>query len=68
VHFQRFRDIRRLPVNCRSSHSPDSGLRERAIERLPDQLVRAAEQNSLDAVRLRSSSIPTFDAAASDER
>ncbi len=30
----------------------DSGLRERAIERCPDQLVRAAEQNSYDAVAL----------------
>jgi hypothetical protein len=28
----------------------DPGLRERAIERCPDQLVRAAEQNSYDAV------------------
>ena len=30
----------------------DPGLRERAIERCPDQLVRAAEQNSYDAVAL----------------
>jgi ankyrin repeat protein/ketosteroid isomerase-like protein len=30
----------------------DSRLRERAIERCPDQLVRAAEQNSHDAVAL----------------
>ena len=30
----------------------DSGLRERAIERCPDQLVRAAEQDSYDAVAL----------------
>jgi ankyrin repeat protein len=30
----------------------DPGLRERAIERLPDQLVRAAEENSLDAVSI----------------
>jgi hypothetical protein len=30
----------------------DSGLRERAIERCPDQLVRAAEQASYDAVEL----------------
>ena len=30
----------------------DAGLRERAIERCPDQLVRAAEQNSYDAVAL----------------
>ena len=28
----------------------DPGLRERAIERCPDQLVRAAEQDSYDAV------------------
>jgi ketosteroid isomerase-like protein len=28
----------------------DPGVRERAIERCPDQLVRAAEQNSYDAV------------------
>jgi ketosteroid isomerase-like protein len=28
----------------------DPGLRQRAIERCPDQLVRAAEQNSYDAV------------------
>ena len=28
----------------------DPGLRERAVERCPDQLVRAAEQNSYDAV------------------
>jgi len=30
----------------------DPGLRERAIERRPDQLVRAAEKNSLEAVAL----------------
>ncbi|HEX4720797.1 MAG TPA: ankyrin repeat domain-containing protein, partial [Thermoleophilaceae bacterium] len=30
----------------------DPGLRERAIERRPDQLVRAAETNRLDAVAL----------------
>jgi len=30
----------------------DAGLRERAIERCPDQLVRAAEQDSYDAVAL----------------
>ncbi|MDE3133197.1 MAG: ankyrin repeat domain-containing protein [Acidobacteriota bacterium] len=30
----------------------DPGLRERAIERCPDQLVRAAEQDSYDAVSL----------------
>ena len=30
----------------------DPGLRERAIERCPDQLVRAAEQDSYDAVAL----------------
>ncbi len=30
----------------------DPGLRERAIERCPDQLVRAAEQGSYDAVAL----------------
>jgi len=30
----------------------DAGLRERAIERSPDQLVRAAEQDSYDAVAL----------------
>jgi ankyrin repeat protein len=30
----------------------DPGLRERALERCPDQLVRAAEQNSYDAVTL----------------
>ena len=30
----------------------DAGLRERAIERVPDQLVRAAEQDSYDAVAL----------------
>ena len=30
----------------------DPGLRERAMERRPGQLVRAAEQNSLDAVAL----------------
>jgi ketosteroid isomerase-like protein len=30
----------------------DAGLRGRAIERCPDQLVRAAEQNSYDAVAL----------------
>jgi ketosteroid isomerase-like protein len=30
----------------------DAGLRERAIERSPDQLVRAAEQDSYDAVVL----------------
>ena len=30
----------------------DPGLRERAIERCPDQLVRAAEQNSYEAVAL----------------
>jgi ankyrin repeat protein/ketosteroid isomerase-like protein len=30
----------------------DPGLRERAIERSPDQLVRAAEQDSYDAVAL----------------
>jgi ketosteroid isomerase-like protein len=30
----------------------DPGLRERAMERRPDQLVRAAEQNSYDAVAL----------------
>ena len=30
----------------------DPGLRERAIERRPDQLVRAAEQNSYEAVAL----------------
>jgi ankyrin repeat protein len=30
----------------------DASLRERAIERCPDQLVRAAEQNSYDAVAL----------------
>jgi ankyrin repeat protein len=30
----------------------DAGLRERAIDRSPDQLVRAAEQDSYDAVAL----------------
>jgi ankyrin repeat protein len=30
----------------------DPGLRQRAIQRCPDQLVRAAEQNSYDAVAL----------------
>jgi hypothetical protein len=30
----------------------DAGLRERAIERSPDQLIRAAEQDSYDAVAL----------------
>ena len=30
----------------------DPGLRERAIERCPDQLVRAAEQDSYEAVAL----------------
>jgi ankyrin repeat protein len=30
----------------------DPGLRERAIERCPEQLVRAAEQNSYDAIAL----------------
>jgi ketosteroid isomerase-like protein len=30
----------------------DPGLRERAIERCPDQLVRAAEQNSYEAVAM----------------
>jgi ankyrin repeat protein len=30
----------------------EPGLRERAIERRPDQLVRAAEKNSLEAVAL----------------
>ncbi|HET9102721.1 MAG TPA: ankyrin repeat domain-containing protein [Solirubrobacteraceae bacterium] len=30
----------------------DAGLRERAIERFPDQLIRAAEQDSYDAVAL----------------
>jgi ankyrin repeat protein len=30
----------------------DAGVRERAIERCPDQLVRAAEQDSYDAVAL----------------
>lgn len=30
----------------------DAGLRERAIERCPDQLVRAAEQDSYEAVEL----------------
>jgi ankyrin repeat protein len=30
----------------------DPGLRQRAVERCPDQLVRAAEQNSYDAVAL----------------
>jgi ketosteroid isomerase-like protein len=32
--------------------APDPGLRGRAMERRPDQLVRAAEQNSYDAVAL----------------
>jgi ketosteroid isomerase-like protein len=32
--------------------APDPGLRERAMERRPDQLVRAAEQNSYEAVAL----------------
>ena len=30
----------------------DPGLRQRAIERCPDQLVRAAEQDSYEAVAL----------------
>jgi ketosteroid isomerase-like protein len=38
------------PAGVERLLAADPGLRERAIERCPDQLVRAAEQNSYDAV------------------
>jgi ketosteroid isomerase-like protein len=40
------------PAGVERLLAADPGLRERAIERCPDQLVRAAEQNSYDAVAL----------------
>jgi ketosteroid isomerase-like protein len=40
------------PAGVERLLAADPGLRERAVERCPDQLVRAAEQNSYEAVAL----------------